>query len=155
MDEFMKIVLEVCVSVILIEIIIQMFPGKYKSIVQGTAFLMVSIALISGLIRVDWDLNFDTYLIETETSEYEIQHNAAEYGVALLKERVLEILLAAGIVPHGNADGISIQYRISDDEKIEIVSVQVQLQHETDRERAYALLQGIFTPIIPVEVYSE
>lgn len=155
MNEIAKIILEICVSAILVEITIQIFPDKFKNIVHSTLILAVSITLISGILNLD--IEFDTSLLHPEmnVTSSDVQQNIIDCGIELLKERIYMILDTAGISVFENEDGISVRYRIPEENKIEVSGVEVHLRYQSDKERAYALLQGILTPMIPVEVYVE
>ncbi len=155
MDDFAKIILEVCTSVILVEVMIQLFPNKFKSIVHGTVLLAISLLLLSGMFQLDIDIDSSQWNIEADITDQNLQQNTIEYGVAILKERIYTILDAAGIAVLGKEDGITVHYRMPEEDRIEICGVQVNLRYKTDHDRAYALLQGILTPLIPVEVYTE
>lgn len=155
MNEIAKIILEICVSAILVEITIQIFPDKFKNIVHSTLILAVSITLISGILNLD--IEFDTSLLhpEVDVTSSDVQQNVIDCGINLLKERIYMILDTAGISVFGNEDGISVRYRMPEENKIEVSGVEVHLRYQSDKDRAYALLQGILTPLIPVEVYVE
>lgn len=155
MNEIAKIILEICVSAILVEITIQIFPDKFKNIVHSTLILAVSITLISGILNLD--IEFDTSLLHPEmnVTSSDVQQNIIDCGIELLKERIYMILDTAGISVSENEDGISVRYRIPEENKIEVSGVEVRLRYQSDKERAYALLQGILSPVIPVEVYVE
>ena len=155
MNEIAKIILEVCVSAVLVEITIQIFPDKFKNIVHSTLILAVSITLISGILNLD--IEFDTSLLhpEVDVTSSDVQQNVIDCGINLLKERIYMILDTAGISVFENEDGISVRYRIPEENKIEVSGVEVRLRYQSDKERAYALLQGILSPVIPVEVYVE
>lgn len=155
MNEIAKIILEICVSAILVEITIQIFPDKFKNIVHSTLILAVSITLISGILNLD--IEFDTSLLhpEVDVTSSDVQQNIIDCGIELLKERIYMILDTAGISVSENEDGISVRYRIPEENKIEVSGVEVRLRYQSDKERAYALLQGILSPVIPVEVYVE
>ena len=149
MNEIAKIILEICVSAILVEITIQIFPDKFKNIVHSTLILAVSITLISGILNLD--IEFDTSLLhpEVDVTSSDVQQNIIDCGIELLKERIYMILDTAGISVSENEDGISVRYRIPEENKIEVSGVEVRLRYQSDKERAYALLQGILSPVIP------
>ena len=155
MNEIAKIILEICVSAILVEITIQIFPDKFKNIVHSTLILAVSITLISGILNLDIELDTNLWHPEVDITSSDVQQNVVDSGIELLKERIYMILDTAGISVSENEDGISVRYRIPEENKIEVSGVEVRLRYQSDKERAYALLQGILSPVIPVEVYVE
>jgi len=156
MGEFSYTVLSACVSILVIELISQLFPDKSEGFVRGCAALLVCTSVLIGFLRTDHEwLDTRTRSYSSDFSELDMKQNTVEYGIMLLKQRLHTVLDAAGISVSGGENGIEIRYRLSEEDEIEIERVLVRLRYSTDTDRAYSILRSILTELIPVEVYTE
>ena len=156
MDELVKTVFGACVSVLIIELLSDLFPEKTEAFVRGCAVLTVCAAVLLSLFRLDIsEFHLTAADIPVEISESDIEQSTAAYGVELLKKRLYTILDAAGIAVSGNEDGIAVRYRLDDAGTIDIACVEVCAKYSSDIDRAHSVLRGVLTEMIPVEVYTQ
>lgn len=154
MDEFKLLAFDVCTMILLIELISVFFPGKEGRLVRGIAVLSVISVLLSGMLQQDWSALLDTEDFSLpDLQTFEAQY--AKTGAELLKERLSDLLLTAGIETAEEKEDIEIRYRQDDAGKIEIDGVYVRIRYPADRDRTYALLRSVLTDAVPLCVDLE
>ncbi len=156
MGEFSYTVLSACVSVLIIELLSQLFPDKSEGFVRGCAVLLVCTTVMIGFLRIDHEwIGVHDHDYSLDLSQDDMRQNTVEYGVALLKQRLYILLGSAGISVSGQENGIEVQYRLSEEDEVEIDRVLVRVRYSTDTDRACSILRSVLTELIPVEVYTE
>lgn len=152
MDEIYTVIFSVGAAWIAVEVLSKLFPENSGDLLRGIAVLTIVAVLIVGVLRLDISLAFQSELISynTETDGREL---LPKLGTELLRKRLHEVLLAAGIETEDGADGIEVRYRQFDNGEIEIDRVCVTLVYAADTDRTYALLRSVLTEAIPVEIH--
>lgn len=151
MRELYALVFSVCVVLIGTEMIVRLFPEKSGSLIHALAALMLLVALVNGILKLQSGVSLDFDLTETGEVESTITQSCAEKGTAILKERLSALLKSAGMdVPAANID---IWYTQDDDGVVTVERVRVRVRFATDIDRADALLRSVLTEAIPVDVY--
>lgn len=151
MRELYALVFSVCVVLIGTEMIVRLFPEKSGSLIHALAALMLLVVLVNGILKLQSGASLDFDVTETGEAESTITQSYAEKGTAILKERLSALLKSAGMdVPTANID---IWYTQDDDGVVTVERVRVRVRFATDIDRADALLRGVLTEAIPVDVY--
>lgn len=151
MRELYALVFSMCVVLIGTEMIVRLFPEKSGSLIHALAALVLIMALINGILKLQSGVSLDFDLTETGEVESTITQSYAEKGTAILKERLSALLESAGVdVPVANID---IWYTQDDDGVVTVERVRVRVRFATDIDRADALLRSVLTEAIPVDVY--
>lgn len=151
MRELYALVFSVCVVLIGTEMIVRLFPEKSGSLIHALAALMLLVALVNGILKLQSGASLDFDVTETGEAESTITQSYAEKGTAILKERLSALLKSAGMdVPAANID---IWYTQDDDGVVTVERVRVRVRFATDIDRADALLRSVLTEAIPVDVY--
>lgn len=154
MRELYAMVLSALAALLLAEVIRQLFPEKSGALVHGLAVLSVVVSLVFGVLHSDLSLEFSVDFTPEETAPY-AQELYADKGAALLSERLYTILDAAGVAVQDGAGGIEVQYTQNDALEIEIEAVVVRLMYGADPARASAVLRGVLTDAVPIQVYVD
>lgn len=155
MREVYTLVLSVSAVLLGAELLARLFPEKSGALVHALAVLAIVLALVGGLLHLDFDWAAAGSGFAAEQAVEAPGALYAETGTALLRERLCALLEAAGVEVSGGAQGVEVWYTQEDDGTIEIDRVRVRVAYGTDTDRAYALLNSALTEAIPVEVYAE
>ena len=155
MDEICSLVLTTCTILLAAELLLHLFPEQSGKLVHGFAVLTVLTALLSGVLHSDLDLNLPVSGESFTIQEEQAEELYASTGIALLRERLYQLLDAADIAVSGDEEGVEIWYTQDDEGVLEIDRVRVRLQYVTDTDRAFAVLRSVLTEAIPVEVFAE
>ncbi|MFI3206849.1 MAG: hypothetical protein R3Y33_06345 [Clostridia bacterium] len=151
MDEIKEIVFTACTSLIVGEIIYYLCPkDKLINSVYALFYTVVIMSAVLGFSSFDFDL--ENYDIDNRYQE-EIDEKIAEYYIFEteneMKNMIEELLSTVNI----DVRYITIKIEKVDD-YIEINSIEVNLVNKSDIQNATAIINKVFTDVIPVEVTS-
>lgn len=152
MRELSELVFSVCVVLVGVEVLAQLFPEKSGSLVHGLAVLLIVVSLINGVLHLDFDLPAVSGTFEVQTQAQSPSY--AETGTALLRKRLYAILNTAGVAVRDGVDGIAVWYTQDDSGAVTIDRVRVCVEFGSDVDRAASLMRSVLTDAIRVDVFT-